>query len=77
MERYVRITPTLSADELFEKFREIVDLYILAGSDLEVNIETAMRNKVLKVSHGVVQRSRGGVTIGKLVGVFFHPRNVH
>lgn len=28
-------------------------MYILAGSELEVNIETAMRNKVLKVSHKI------------------------
>lgn len=40
----------LTPEELFAKFRSIVDMYILAGSELEVNIETAMRNKVLKVS---------------------------
>lgn len=39
-------TPTQG---IFTHFRRIVDMYILAGSELEINIETAMRNKVLEV----------------------------
>lgn len=38
-----------SAEELFVLFRKIVDMYILAGSEMEINIETAMRKKVLLV----------------------------
>ena len=38
-----------STEEVFLRFRKIVDMYILAGSTLEINIETAMRNKILEV----------------------------
>ncbi len=38
-----------SAEELFVLFRRIVDMYVLAGSEMEINIETAMRKKVLLV----------------------------
>lgn len=48
-EIYFRRAETQSAEEIYPRYREIVDLYIVAGSELEVNIETAMRNKVLKV----------------------------
>ena len=36
-------------DELFVLFRRIVNMYIVAGSELEINIATAMRKKVLEV----------------------------
>lgn len=49
LDAYVLQASEMPPGELFDKFRAIVDMYILAGSELEVNIETAMRNKVLKV----------------------------
>ncbi|CAM9617718.1 unnamed protein product [Ectocarpus fasciculatus] len=36
-------------EQLFVQFRRIVDVYILAGSELEINIESAMRKKVLEI----------------------------
>ncbi|CAN0272958.1 unnamed protein product, partial [Discosporangium mesarthrocarpum] len=50
VDRYVEKTPSWEIDQQFKLFREIVDAYIVAGSELEVNIETAMRNRILKVS---------------------------
>ncbi|CAM9819244.1 unnamed protein product, partial [Choristocarpus tenellus] len=35
-------------DDQYNEFRVIVKRFVLAGSELEVNIETAMRNKILK-----------------------------
>lgn len=49
LDKYIVQAAEVTPEELFDKFRAIVDMYILAGSELEVNIETAMRNKVLKV----------------------------
>lgn len=49
VEIYTLRAETQSAEEIYARYRDIVDLYIVAGSELEVNIETAMRNKVLKV----------------------------
>eukprot|EP00903_Cladosiphon_okamuranus_P009461 g9020.t1 len=43
---YARETP---AEEVFLQYRSIVDIYILAGSKLEININTAMRNKILEI----------------------------
>ena len=49
VECYVESCDQNPAEEVFSQFRNIVDMYILAGSELEINIETAMRNKILKV----------------------------
>ena len=49
VEWYVAYTRENPAEESFLQFRNIVDMYILAGSKLEINIDTAMRNKILEV----------------------------
>ncbi|CAB1120304.1 unnamed protein product [Ectocarpus sp. CCAP 1310/34] len=65
VERYVAHAEKESAAELFVHFRRIVDKYIVSGSELELNIESAMRNKVLEVGERVIfveagmERQRG------------------
>ena len=49
VDRYIRRAEEGTDREIYVAFREIVDLYIVVGSELEVNIEAAMRNKVLQV----------------------------
>lgn len=61
VESYTLQAVTTTPQELFVLYEEIVKTYILAGSELEVNIETAMRNKILKVGrmmHQVVVNMR-------------------
>lgn len=49
LDRYIEKSGNMEPEKQFEHFRDIVNMYILPGSELEVNIETAMRNKILKV----------------------------
>eukprot|EP00904_Undaria_pinnatifida_P007959 jgi/Undpi1/4293/HiC_scaffold_17.g07659.m1 len=49
VDRYIRRAEEGTDREIYVAFREIVDLYIVVGSELEVNIEAAMRNKVLQL----------------------------
>ncbi|CAM9662596.1 unnamed protein product, partial [Ectocarpus sp. 8 AP-2014] len=65
VERYVTHAENESAAELFVHFRRIVDKYIVSGSELELNIENAMRNKVLEIGERMIfveagmERQRG------------------
>ncbi|CAM9985464.1 unnamed protein product, partial [Ectocarpus fasciculatus] len=54
VERYVTHAERESAGELFVRFRRIVDAYIVSGSELELNIENAMRNKVLEIGERMI-----------------------
>ncbi|CAM9558470.1 unnamed protein product [Ectocarpus sp. 4 AP-2014] len=54
VERYVTHAENESAAERFVHFRRIVDKYIVSGSELELNIENAMRNKVLEVGERMI-----------------------
>ncbi len=46
-----------TSEDLFVHFRSIVNVYIAAGSKLEINIGTSMRNKVLEVGITVILSS--------------------
>lgn len=49
LDRYIENAAVTEVETQFGAFREIINMYILPGSEMEVNIETAMRNKILKV----------------------------
>lgn len=49
VECYVACAGENPSEELFVHFRHIVDMYIVEGSMLEININTVMRKKVLEV----------------------------
>lgn len=53
VDSYIAKAATIEPEPQFLEFRGIVNMYIMPGSELEVNIETAMRNKILKVRRSV------------------------
>lgn len=46
---YVARAERSPAEDLFAHYRKVVNVYVSAGSKLEINIGTAMRNRVLEV----------------------------
>lgn len=49
VEWYVAHAGQRPAEQLFSYFQKIINMHILAGSKLEINIGTALRVKILEV----------------------------